>query len=396
MKRQYIKLIIVLWLCAIPVSAQTLGKGFMGLVGKSAGLTAQQEAHTALKMGMVEQAVNKYAVAVTEAQERRNGGRGVDGDLLAEYAYALALHHDFEGALVNIDRAWMLNAKHKNFFAAQILALMHYTSAAEQLEKKAKVPVWMDENYKTQIVKYAISYAINRDEPQKALKRATQLIQKGQMIQAIALFEELYRLYPRAYIIPISYATVWERMGEYGDAAQLLRQGIGMMAENEGNRSVYTNHLQKVEHKAAQNRQWVRKIIGSNPPKLMTYVGGTAGKDYFSLDGKVGMYTSSKFSASLNVGIGYTNKSASGTIGFSAYKTWGVFVVGMGINDRIEKSGNTFSLSPQVGLSFMNRRQTSSFDIMLGGYIPCMADGKFSYSLSIGKTIYFDLNKRKR
>lgn len=396
MRRIFLVILLLANFICVASSAQTLGKGLMGLTGRTEGLDAQQEARAMLKMGMVEQAVRKYAEAVGEAQERRNGGRGVDGDLLAEYAYALALHHDFEGALVNIDRAWMLNAKHKDFFTAQILALMQYKSPAEQLVKRAKVPVWMDENYKTLIEKYATSSAINRDAPQTALKRATRLSTSGQTVQAIALFEELSKLYPRVYIIPLSYATVWERMGEYGYAAQLLKQGIGMMSESEGNRPVYTMHLQKVERKATQNRQWVRKIVGTNPPKLMTYVGGSVGKDYFSLDGKVGMYTSNKFSASLNIGIGYAAKSMTGSIGLSAYKTWGIFVAGMGINDQMGKSGNTFSLSPQVGLSFMNRRQTSSFDIMLGGYIPCTADGKFSYSLSVGKTIYFDLNKRKR
>ena len=130
-----------------------------------------------------------------------------------------------------------------------------------------------------------------------------------------------------------------------------------------------------------------------NPPKLMTYVGASAAKDMYSLNGRMGLYTSNKFSASLNVGLNYAGEKFSGSIGVSGYKAWGIFVCGLGITDMFGKDMNTFSLTPSVGLSFLNKRQTSSFDITLSGYVPFSSDQEFSYSISIGKTIYFDLNR---
>ena len=129
-----------------------------------------------------------------------------------------------------------------------------------------------------------------------------------------------------------------------------------------------------------------------NPPKMMTYVGASAAKDFYSLNGRMGLYTSNKFSASVNVGLNYASEELSGSIGVSAYKAWGIFVGGLGITDMFGKETNTFSLTPSVGLSFLNKSQTSSFDIMVNGYVPFSSEQKFTYSISIGKTIYFDLN----
>ena len=86
------------------------------------------------------------------------------------------------------------------------------------------------------------------------------------------------------------------------------------------------------------------------------------------------------------------NDETMGNIGLSAYKAFGVFVVGLGVNQQFAKEANVFSLAPSVGLSFLNKSQTSSFDVTLNGYVPFSSDQEFSYSISVGKTIYFDLN----
>lgn len=391
-------ILLLMMLCPLSTTnAQTLGKGLMSI----ASVYSQEprmEARVALRQDNVEQALILYAKAVTQAQKKRNGGHGVDGELLAEYAYTLALHHDFEGALVNIDRARMLNAKCKDFYAGHILSTMKYQSAADLFLKDAKTPTWMDATSFTDLtIKHAKSASIISDTPQEALKRANQLAANRQTIQAIALFEELSFLYPDVYIIPNSYATVWESIGRFDVAAQLLKKGIGLMTDTEENKPTYEKHLQKVEQAVAlSQKKWMRTIMGMAPPKMMTYVGGSVAKDYYSLDGKIGLYTNNRFSASANLGLSYGSKSFMGNIGLSAYKTWNIFIVGLGVNDQFGKDSNTFSLNPSVGLSFMNKKQTSSFDIIFGGYIPCTSGSKFSYSLSIGKTIYIDVNSKKK
>ena len=348
-----------------------------------------------LREGEIDHSIASYVLAINHSQEQRNTGRGVSGDLLAEYAYALALHHDYETALINIDRARMVGTKYGDFYAAQVLAVMGYKDAAQQLMRQAKVPEWINGSYQELTEKYKTTASINREAPETALKRANKLAANRQTIQAMALFEELAAIYPDTYIIYVDYSTVWESLGYYAYAAQLLQKGIDLMPQEQSeNKQIFANHLTKVNDMKArfENASWMKRLLGMNPPKLMTYVGASAAKDMYSLNGRMGVYTSNKFSASINVGLNYASEEFSGSIGVSGYKAWGILVGGIGITDIFGKDSNTLSLTPSVGLSFLNKDQTSSFDIMVNGYIPFSKEQKFSYSISVGKTIYFDLN----
>lgn len=350
---------------------------------------------TILKQDNIALAIANYSNVLTQVQTRRKVGTGIKSDLLAEYAYALALHHDFEAALMNIDRARMLGTKYGDFYAAQVLTLMGYQEAAQQLTKQAKVPDWIKDVYQGLNEKYRTTASINNDEPSEALKRANKLAANKQTIQAMALFEELATLYPATHIIYVDYSTVWESLGNYAYAAQLLQKGIDLIPlEQEGTKQIFSNHLLKVNQKRAayENPSWIKKLLGKNPPKMMTYIGASAAEDMYSLNGRLGFYTNNKFSASLNVGLSQAYKEYSGTVGVSAYKAWGIFVGGLGITDMFNKNDNTISLSPSLGLTFLNKKQTSSFDITVSGYVPFSSEQKFSYSVSVGKTIYFDLN----
>ena len=349
-----------------------------------------------LSNGEIEHALQLYNATVESEKEKRHTGKGVSGDFLAEYAYALALHHDFEAALMNIDRARMVGTKYGDFYAAQVLAVMGYEEPAQQLIRQAKMPEWINGTYQGLNDKYKTMAPINRDVPEIALKRANKLAANRQTVQAMALFEELAALYPKTYIIYVDYSTVWEGLGYYAYAAQLLQKGIDLMPQNENeNKQIFQNHLTKVNQMKAsfENASWLKRLLGMNPPKMMTYVGASVAKDFYSLNGRMGLYTSNKFSASVNVGLNYASEELSGSIGVSAYKAWGIFVGGLGITDMFGKETNTFSLTPSVGLSFLNKSQTSSFDIMVNGYVPFSSEQKFTYSISIGKTIYFDLNR---
>lgn len=376
------------------ILSQTLGGLIMGQFAADAQQSAKR-AQQYIKDGDVDNTIVSYVSAINQSQSQRNAGKGVDGNLLSEYAYALALHHDFEAALMNIDRARMVGTKYGDFYAAQVLAVMGYKDAAQQLMQQAKVPEWINGVYQGLNERYKTKASINRNAPETALKRANKLAANKQTIQAMALFEELATIYPNTYIIYVDYSTVWESLGYYTYAAHLLQKGIDLMPQEQAeNKRIFTNHLTKVNEKKTkyENASWFKKMLGLNPPKLMTYVGASAAKDFYSLNGRLGLYTSNKFSASLNVGVNYASEEFSGSIGVSGYKAWDVFVGGLGITDMFGKETNTFSLTPSVGLSFLNKNQTSSFDIMLNGYIPFSSEQKFTYSISIGKTIYFDLN----
>ena len=351
-----------------------------------------------LMNGQIEQLLSFYSKIIQSELANRNAGKGVSGDLLAEYAYTLALHHDFEAALVNIDRARAVGTKYRDFYSAQILTLMRHDDAAQQLMRQAKVPEWIDGIYQGLTDKYKTTASINRDAPDVALKRANKLAANRQTIQAMALFEELAAIYPNSYIIYVDYSTVWESLGYYAHAAQLLQKGIGLMpVEQSENKQIFQNHLTKVNEHAAkyENASWMKRFMGMDPPKLMTYAGASIAKDSYMFNGRMGLYTSKQFSTSLNMGLGYVGGQFSGDIGVSAYKTWKVFVGGLGLADRFSKDDNTFNLTASAGLTFLNKSQTSSFDIMVTGYFP-FTGGNCSYSVSIGKTIYFDLNRKQK
>lgn len=385
-------LLFVTLIFAIDMNSQTIGDLLNGVFPQKADIGKAREA--VLKC-QIDNAVCLFADAVKYEQTNRSSGNGISGDLIAEYSYTLALHHDFEAALINIDRARMVGTKYGDFYAAQVLTLMGYTNAAQQLMKQAKVPDWINGAYQGLNEKYKTTASINRDATETALKRANKLAANRQTIQSMAIFEELIAIYPNTYIIYIDYSTVWESLGYYAYAAHLLQKGIDLIPQHENeNKQIFQSHLIKVNQMKAsfENASWMKRLLGMNPPKMMTYVGASAAKDMYSLNGRMGVYTSNKFSASLNLGLNYASEEFSGSIGASAYKAWGIFVCGLGITDMFGKDSNTFSLTPSLGLSFLNKSQTSSFDIMVNGYIPFSSEQKFSYSISVGKTIYFDLN----
>lgn len=385
-------LLFVALIYAIDMYSQTLVELFNGVIPQKADIGKARE--SVLKY-QIDYAVFLFADAIKYENTNRSSGNGISGDLIAEYAYALALHHDFEAALMNIDRARMVGTKYGDFYAAQVLTLMGYKGAAQQLMKQAKVPEWIDAFFQGLNEKYKTTANINRDAPETALKRANKLAANRQTIQAMVLFEELAAIYPDTYIIYVDYSTVWESLGYYAYAAHLLQKGIDMMPQEQNeHKQIFQNHLTKVNQMKAsfENASWMKRLLGMNPPKMITYVGASAAKDMYSLNGRIGLYTSNRFSASVNVGLNYASEQFSGSIGVSGYKAWGIFVGGLGITDMFGKDTNTFSLTPSIGLSFLNKSQTSSFDIMVNGYIPFSSEQKFSYSISVGKTIYFDLN----
>ncbi len=392
-----IALIVFLFIISSHLFAQNMHNNIiMQQIGMNSP-TIYREAQINLKLGDVDKALVCYSQAGKQAQEQRNSGHGVNAELLAEYAYTLALNHDFEAALINIDRARMLGMKYGDFYSAQILLLMGHNNAAELLMKHAKIPNWINGVYQGLNQKFMTVRAINQDSPENALIRANKLAAKRQFIQAIALFEELITIYPDVSIFYIDYSTVWESLGYYGYAAQLLQKGLDRMPQdsiNVDSRQVFINHLNSVNKMNAEfeNVSWLKRMLGMEPPKLMTYLGASFAKDVYSINGRMGVYTSNKFSASLNLGLNYAGEQFSGTIGLSVYKAWGILVAGLGLSEQFSENSDMFSLAPSIGLTFLNKAQTSSFDIMLNGYVPFSSNQKFSYSISIGKTVYFDLN----
>lgn len=244
-----IALIVFLFIISSHLFAQNMHNNIiMQQIGINT-TTNYREGQINLKLGDVDKALVCYSQAVKQAQKQRNSGHGVNAELLAEYAYTLALNHDFEAALINIDRARMLGMKYGDFYSAQILLLMGHNNAAELLMKQAKIPNWINGVYQGLNQKFMTVRSINQDSPENALIRANKLAAQRQFIQAIALFEELITIYPDVPIFYIDYSTVWESLDCYGYAAQLLQKGLDRMPQdsiNVDSRQVFVNHLNSV------------------------------------------------------------------------------------------------------------------------------------------------------
>lgn len=347
--------------------------------------------------GSLKEAICEYSQAIKEEMQSRNAGRGVSGELLAEYAYALALNHDFEVALLNIDRARELGTDSGNFFVCQILLIMGYNDTANQFySKEDKTPDWIAEKYETLNQQYATEYFSSIVNPQNALKQADKLVSANQHIQAIAIYEKLIKSYPNENIIYIGYSTLWESLGKYSYAAVQLQKGLELMKKNVGDterEKIYSDHLLRL--KAATPTD-----LGL---KEMVYVGAIIAKDNYSVNCRAGFYTKKHFSLTMNLSIGYGNNSFNSYIGYSSYKIINCFMVGSGFGLRIINSFEpgakticTLDFTPSIGLTFLNKAQTSSFDITFGVNMPITKNATWGYNLSFGKTFYFNLKSKKK
>lgn len=360
---------------------------------------SHEQARFNIKLGDIDKAVIFYAQCVDHAKAARNAGKGVSGELLAEYAYALALHHDFEAALINIDRALMLDAANGPFFAGQILTIMGHPTAAFQISgyvpgQHYNIPYyskWIDGLYQNLTPKFSSKTTVNRDSPQEALKRAAALTVRGQTVQAIVIYEELLAQFPNAYIIPASYSSLWEKRDNRVYAATLLKRGIELMGSDTTGRAAFADHLRTLE--IVQPHGWEAFTKGLH---TIIYTGASFGKGMSSINGRVGVSTEKKFSLSLNANVIFRDSTSFGSVGLSAYKTWSFFVLGLGVSRQLSSISKSWGLAPSVGLTFINRRQTASFDIMADWQIPFSDETKPSFNLSIGTTFYLDLKKDKK
>lgn len=366
------------------------------------GASTTKIAQVNLKLGDLDKALLCYSMAVREAKGNRKSGSGVDGTLMAEYAYALALHHDFEAALIAMDRARALGTKYGDFYSAQVLTVMGHEDAARQFMEGCKIPDWINGIFQTLTPKYAVApIYIGTGTSQEVLTRANKLSAGKQSLQSIVLFDELVAKNPNVYMVHVDYSALWENLGRYAYAERLLEKGISLMPHDTATaemRGAFEGHLASMRKtdSTVQQSQILKRLLGKEPPRMIMYAGASVANKVYSLNGRFGVYGSNKLSASFNIGLSIANGQFMGSMGLSAYKAWSVFVAGLGVGTQFTAESFTLGITPSVGLSFLNKAQTSSFDITLSGFVPIVSESTISYSLSIGKTFYIDVKKTQR
>lgn len=349
--------------------------------------------------GSFDEAVRGYAALVESARAARDEIAGVDEELLAEYAYSLALAGYFDGAVVNIDRARLLGKTHTDFYTAQILSLMSYPElAAEFWTDSQEAPSWIAGAYKSLVDKYKSTPVINGSDLETSFRKANMLASRRQFVQSVVIYQELADNYPGNAAVHVGYSTVLEKMNRLPAAARELQKGIsGLSPEQAAASEAFNAHLVSLnaQIKDSAPKNWFDRLMDEYEPSTMLYAGGAAGTDVFSLSGRLGFYTNNNISGSLNIGYAYAGSNHSFNIGLAAYQTMGRIIYGLGINESISSSDSIFSITPAVGLSFMNKEKNASYDILFNLMMPLKQGYPTNTLISFGRTFYFSYKGKK-
>jgi len=324
----------------------------------------------------------------------------VEPVVLLEYAYALALGGIYDGALMNLDRAKLSGASlGKNyFFAGQIFALMGFNRPAIDLLMQSSVPRWIYSKYDELYKEHQSSTFISREKDMEtAFRRANYLVANGMNFQAIALFEQIIEKSPDEYLFHVGYSIPLEKVGLRKLAADEMKSGISLLPaqkQNNNVKSAFNERLTQLNQKS-DTKQIKQPEAQGMKSQGMIYVGGSASSSYTSINGRFGLFFTNSFNASFDLGVSndINNNFTTTSVGLSAYQRLGkVFVIGVGFSDQITDTDN-MSINPSIGLSFMNKERTSSWDIFFNMYCPIADNANYLYGFSIGKSFYF--GKRK-
>ncbi len=350
------------------------------------------EARNMIINNHIREAVDGYSQLV--AKDSTNAS------LLAEYSYVLALNGAFDCALMNLDRVRLFspNLLDGQFYTSLVFALMGYDELSDEFGKIVPVnkrPQWISEPQCTELLnKYKRRSNINKDDYPKAFIRVNQLTASGLYLQSTVLYEEMIEEEPRDYFPHLGYSIVLEKLNLYSKAAQELDIAIQMMGNTpEEVKAKEVFEKRKIELADKMNspqklkNKWF-KLKNEFNPQTMLYVGGMITESYLSIDSRFGLFLNNTFNGAVDLGVSGSDGDVNANFGLSGYKRFGVFVWGEGLNLQVGNSTTTFSLKSSAGLSFINRKRNSSWDIFFDYFLP-LGNGKSSYGISIGKTIYF-------
>ena len=339
--------------------------------------------------GQIPQAIQAYAQLANKDD--------ANATILLEYAYALALGGVFDGALMNLDKAKLLGASEKNdFFAGQVFALMGYNRPAINFLTQGSVPRWIYSKYDELYKKYkSDSFLSQEKDLETAFTRANYLVANGMNYQAIALYEQIMEESPDEYLFHAGYSIPLEKAGLRKLAADEMKSGILLLPADKQNSNAelaFNERLSQLNQRK-DTKQVKQPEAQGMKSQGMLYIGGSASSSYTSLNGRFGLFFTNSFNASIDLGVSGTNDNTYTNVGISAYQRLGkVFVIGVGFSDQITDTDN-MSINPSIGLSFMNKKRTSSWDIFFNVYCPIADNANYLYGFSIGKSFYF--GKRK-
>ena len=356
-------------------------------------------AHRLVRNDDINGALVEYNRLVNIAMDKRSQYRGVDPVLIAEYGYVLALANVYDVALVTLDEA-LNNAKalpkksvvkEVNYYVYEVLMLMKYDSLAMPFQKECSSPEWISEQELLALrTKYATAPIINREDFKTTFTRINKLTENQSLLQALVLSEELTFFYAKQPFSAMTKGDAWEQLGFYPEALSCY-QKVKEMSEGKDSLLYHTAEQQAKAVQKKSSDPFTKFKLKYNP-RMMMYLGGVFSLSSASVSARVGIYTNTQFSASLNFSYShlYDEYSNSFFIGLSAYKRFfNVLAVGFGLNQQFGNGDYNIYVAPSVGASFYIIKKRMSMDIFYNLNIPCMYDTELQHTISFGVTTYF-------
>jgi tetratricopeptide (TPR) repeat protein len=374
------------------------GVGCFGQLQKG---IAVETAREALLTERFNDAVISYALAAKNS---------TDPSLISEYAYALALSGIYDAALVQLDRLWGIGKESvdANYYTSQVYALMGYEDLGNDWWKKMsnnKIPAWLGSKPTLFLTKYKRKMPNIPPQQQEIIadfNRANELASLNYYFQALALFRQIIDACPEEFLPYVGYSITLEKAGALEQSLQALEKGITLIpndADHKEIKQVFKQRTIAVGQKlknmpAITSSRYIKPVVvAEKGSQMMAYVGGMIASSYTNFNMRYGYFVSGKSNGSLDMGVTKTPAGNSSNMGFSFYNRQNIFVSGMGIMANFQKGTSAFYYKISVGLSFMNKKRSASYDIFLDGNKGFKNTDPTIIGMSLGRSIYF--GKRK-
>jgi len=356
-------------------------------------------AHQLVKSDNINDALVEYKNLVDNAVSKRTQMRGVDPVLIAEYGYVLALAKVYDVALITLDEA-RNNAlllpqksvvKEVNYYIYETLLLIQYDNLSAPFLKESKAPEWITkQELQTLRTKHTTAPIINRENYKTTIARINALTGEKSLLQALVLSEELSFFYDKQSLSTIAKGDIWSELGYYEEALQCYQT----VKEKTAEKDTFLYHYADQQFQTVQKKSkssFTRFMMKYNP-RFMAYLGGVFSLSSASVSARVGVYTTTQFSASLNFSYNhlYDEYVDSFLIGLSAYRRFfNILSVGLGLNQQFGNGDYTFYVAPSVGASWYIMQKKMSLDVFYNLNIPCKETTALQHNISFGVTTYF-------
>lgn len=344
-----------------------------------------ENARAAVVQEDFDKALYIYNVIIDRQKQERQQGSQVSNEIMAEYAYVLALTGAQEAAIINLDLAINLKWPTKTvyYYIASILDIIGFQNLSQPFERYSRQPTWL--NYKGAELnkKYRSPILLSIDRTDTAISHISQCIGDSRLIEALCYSTYLTQLAPDNQSAWLLQSTVYEKMECYTLALESYERGLNLSPEDK-DRPEMTKQLSYLQKKSKKKGNFLNLWQGYQ----MIYCGVSFNDGNTSLNAREGL-SSGPFSISFNESFNVSKHGqCSFYAGLSLFHNFHKLFYGLGLGYQIANS-STFSLSPTIGVSFPNAKRTSSIDVSIEYNIPCKSGMSSTFGISIGKTLYF-------